>query len=67
MVELGSDGSAACGGGSDRSEWQRSTDEEGALPPTKMSGTATGRRIGFRCCHLSEGFGLGKHYEKDVL
>ena len=27
----GSDGSAACGGYSDRSEWQRSADEEGAL------------------------------------
>ena len=75
VVELGSDPSAAGGGGSEESEWPRSTDEEGALPPTKMSGTATGRPcfflrlhnqicgcggigrlIGFRCCHLSEGF-----------
>ena len=58
VVELGSDPSAAGGGGSEESEWPRSTDEEGALPPTKMSGTATGRLIGFRCCHLSEGFSV---------
>ena len=58
VVELGSDASAACGGSSELSAWQRSTDEEGALPPTKMSGTATGRLIGFRCCHLSEGFSV---------
>jgi len=31
----------AGGGGS---EWRRSADEEGALPPTKMPGTATGQR-----------------------
>ena len=47
VVELGSDGSAACGGRSDLSEWPRSTDEEGFSKPTKMSGTATGivRRV----------------------
>ena len=39
---LGSDGSAACGGMSDLSEWQRSTDDEGFSKPRKMSGTATG-------------------------
>ena len=38
----GSDGSAASGGRSDLSEWQRSADEEGAPSPTKMPGTATG-------------------------
>ena len=42
----GSDGSAAGGGCSDLSEWPRSTDEEGFLKPTKMSGTATGRLVG---------------------
>ena len=40
----GSEGSAACGGRSDLSEWPRSTDEEGFSKPTKMSGTATGRQ-----------------------
>ena len=30
MVELGSEVSAAGGGGSELSEWQRSTDKEGA-------------------------------------
>ena len=29
MVELGSDGSAACGGKSDLSEWQRSARDDG--------------------------------------
>ena len=38
----GSEGSAAGGGRSDLSEWQRSADEEGAKTPTKLSGTATG-------------------------
>ena len=38
----GSDGSAAGGGRSDLSEWQRSADEEAALSATKMPGTATG-------------------------
>jgi len=42
QVLSGSDGSAACGGKSDLSEWQRSTDKEGFSKPTKMSGTATG-------------------------
>ena len=44
VFELGSDGSAASGGRSDLSEWQRSTAEEGFSKPTKMSGTATGNR-----------------------
>ena len=48
MVELGSEPSAASGGCSEASEWPRSTDEKGASPPTKMSGTATGRPGGFR-------------------
>ena len=48
MVELGSEPSAAGVGYSEASEWPRSTDEEGASPPTKMSGTATGRLGGFR-------------------
>ena len=51
VVELGSDPSAAGGGGSEESEWPRSTDEEGALPPTKMSGTATGRPCFFLRLH----------------
>jgi AbrB family looped-hinge helix DNA binding protein len=39
--------SAAGGGYSELSEWQRSADEAGAPPPTKMPGTATGivRRV----------------------
>ena len=53
MVELESDASAAGGGESEQSAWQRSADEEGALPPTKMPGTATGRRIGFFFLDLS--------------
>ena len=40
---VGSDASAACGRCSELSEWQRSADEEGALSPTKMPGTATGK------------------------
>ena len=39
---VGSDASAASGGKSELSEWQRSADEEGVLSPTKMPGTATG-------------------------
>ena len=39
----GSDGSAAGGGWSDLSEWQRSVSEEGASSPTRAPGTATGR------------------------
>ena len=50
-MELGSDGSAACGGRSDRSEWQRSIKSRTSESPKILSGTATGRRIGFRCCH----------------
>ncbi len=42
MKATGERASAACGGRSDLSEWQRSTDEEGLSKPTKMSGTATG-------------------------
>ena len=41
----GSDGSAACGGSSDLSEWPRSADEDAALSATKMPGTATGRAL----------------------
>ncbi|MBR5529793.1 MAG: hypothetical protein IKU57_04895, partial [Oscillospiraceae bacterium] len=41
----GSDGSAAKCGYSDLSEWPRSADEEGALSPTKMPGTATGTAV----------------------
>ena len=47
VVELvdsvGSDGSAACGGRSDLSEWPRSIADEGFSKPRKISGTATGR------------------------
>ena len=38
----GSDGSAAGGGRSDLSEWQRSIADEAALTARKISGTATG-------------------------
>ena len=48
MMELGSDGSAACGGRSDRSEWQRSIKSRKSVSLKILSGTATGRRIGFR-------------------
>jgi len=41
-IFMGSDASAACGGCSELSEWQRSADEEGASTPTNMPGTATG-------------------------
>jgi hypothetical protein len=56
VVELGSDGSAASGGKSDLSEWQRSIKSRISLSPKILSGTATGRLIGFRCCHLREVF-----------
>ena len=39
----GSDGSAAGGGRSDLSEWQRSTDAKERRRRRQMSGTATGR------------------------
>ena len=42
VVELGSEGSAACGGRSDPSEWQRSTDAKEHRRRRQMSGTATG-------------------------
>ena len=41
---MGSDGSAAGGGYSDLSEWQRSAAAKGFSKPTKMPGTATGNR-----------------------
>ena len=41
-TERGSDGSAANGGRSDLSEWQRSTVDDGISMPRRMSGTATG-------------------------
>jgi hypothetical protein len=41
----GSDGSAAGGGRSDLSEWQRSTDAKALRRRRQMSGTATG--VGF--------------------
>ena len=44
----GSDGSAACGGKSDLSEWPRSIADEGALSPRKISGTATEPGVGIR-------------------
>ena len=47
VVELGSDGSAARGGRSDRSEWQRSIKSRISVSPKILSGTATGRLIGF--------------------
>jgi len=46
-LSLGSDGSAACGGASDLSEWQRSADEDAAPSATKMPGTATGRALAY--------------------
>ena len=49
VAGVGSDGSAAGGGESDLSEWQRSANEEGALPPTKRPGTATGAKWRVRC------------------
>ena len=39
---VGSDGSAAGGGGSDLSEWQRSAADAAAVSARKMPGTATG-------------------------
>ena len=44
---MGSDGSAACGGRSDLSEWPRSTDAKERRRRRQMSGTATGivRRV----------------------
>ena len=45
-IFTGSDGSAACGGYSDLSEWQRSANEEAAPSATKMPGTATGQSPG---------------------
>ena len=41
-TERGSDGSAACGGRSDLSEWQRSTVDAGISMPRRMLGSATG-------------------------
>ena len=41
---MGSDGSAAGGGYSDQSEWQRSADDAAAPSARKMPGTATGRQ-----------------------
>ena len=38
---MGSEGSAACGGASDLSEWLQSADDEAALSARKMPGTAT--------------------------
>ena len=43
---MGSDGSAASGGSSDQSEWQRSADDAAAPSARKMPGTATGRQAG---------------------
>ena len=43
MMELGSEGSAAGGGGSDPSEWQRSIKSRESVSPKILSGTATGR------------------------
>ena len=42
-TERGSDGSAASGGRSDLSEWQRSTDAKALRRRRQMSGTATGQ------------------------
>ena len=42
-TERGSDGSAASGGESDLSEWQRSTDAKALRRRRQMSGTATGQ------------------------
>ena len=44
---MGSDGSAASGGCSDLSEWQRSADDAAAPSARKMPGTATGQGDGF--------------------
>ena len=46
MVELGSDGSAASGGKSDLSEWQRSIKSRISVSPKILSGTATGKLVG---------------------
>ena len=43
----GSDGSAACGGKSDLSEWLRSADVEAAPSARKLPGTATGGAISY--------------------
>ena len=47
---MGSEGSAACGGCSDPSEWQRSTKSRISVSPMILSGTATGigRRSGLK-------------------
>ena len=42
----GSDGSAACGGKSDLSEWQRSIKSRISVSPKILSGTATGKLVG---------------------
>ena len=39
---MGSEATAASGGRKEPNEWPRSTADEGALSPRKMSGTATG-------------------------
>ena len=47
----GSDGSAACGGYSDLSEWQRSARDEGAPSPRTFAGhrnRISGRNVGKR-------------------
>ena len=46
MFGMGSDGSAASGGYSDLSEWQRSVGNDGALSPRRTPGTATGKLVG---------------------
>ena len=53
VVELGSDGSAASGGKSDLSEWQRSIKSRISVSPKILSGTATGRLVGFRVYYLN--------------
>ena len=46
----GSDGSAAGGGRSDLSEWQRSARDEGALAPRTFAGHRNRRRPWVRWC-----------------
>ena len=58
----GSDGSAACGGLSDLSEWQRSADAKVFQHRRQMSGTATGRAAQ----SWGRSVGIGKQYRKTL-
>ncbi len=52
---MGSEPSAACGGSSEVSEWQRSTDAKALRRRRQMSGTATGERTERRLRRVKRG------------